>query len=66
MRLRLTSWPHRHARASDGKTHVKVFDFVDYGKYVAKHSRKRARTYERESAYVVVPITLAELSNMIA
>lgn len=56
----------RGMRTSEGKTHVSVFDFEDYGKYVAKHSRKRERTYEKESAYTLTYLTVGEIVNMLS
>ena len=56
----------RGMRTSEGKTHVSVFDFEDYGKYVSKHSRKREKTYEKESAYTLTKLTSRGLINMLS
>lgn len=54
----------RGMRASEGKDVVDVFDFVDYGKYISSHSRRRLRTYEKEPAYTVIPLTKAEILGL--
>lgn len=51
----------RGMRAVEGKDEVLVFDFDDQGKYLARHSRRRRRTYEREAAYTVIDIKESEL-----
>ena len=40
-----------------------IFDFNDKGKYLARHSRKRLRTYEAEPAYNVVKLSVEELRD---
>jgi hypothetical protein len=40
-----------------------VFDFIDEGKYLGKHSAERRKTYLHEPAYTLVTTTLEELTG---
>ena len=51
----------RSLRASNGKDRAMVFDYEDYGKYLAAHYRRRRRTYDAEPAYVVIDIERGDL-----
>lgn len=51
----------RGMRAIPGKDRLTVFDFMDEGRYLGKHSRQRARTYQEQKAYTLIPVALEEL-----
>lgn len=53
----------RGMRVADGKERLTVFDFLDTGKYLGKHSTQRAKAYRREKAYTVRELTRQELED---
>ena len=56
----------RGMRASAGKERVVVFDFIDYGKYIGAHYRRRRRLYDAEPAYQVVDIGAHEVREWLS
>ena len=56
----------RGMRASEGKTHLIAFDFFDnLGFHLPKHARARERLYEKEPAYTITRLSLAELGCLL-
>ena len=51
----------RGMRATSEKKSVLVFDYEDYGRYLAGHYRKRRRPYEAEAAFTVIDIDKEEI-----
>lgn len=51
----------RAMRAADGKSESFVFDFLDEGKFIGAHARRRRRLYEGEEAFTFVEIDASEL-----
>ncbi|KKL19942.1 hypothetical protein LCGC14_2460450, partial [marine sediment metagenome] len=51
----------RGLRSSEGKSELFVFDMMDQGKYLRKHSLNRKATYLAEPAYQVVETSVEEV-----
>lgn len=54
----------RGMRVSEGKDKLIVFDFLDRGKYLGKHSKQRAESYRRERAYTVHELTVRDVEEL--
>jgi superfamily II DNA or RNA helicase len=53
----------RGQRTAVGKENLFVFDFLDSGKYLAKHARARRRTYEGADACTVTNVDIEEVTT---
>lgn len=56
----------RGMRAASGKERLVVVDFMDRGKYLGAHSRRRAKAYAKERAYTVHELSRYELQEALA
>jgi superfamily II DNA or RNA helicase len=53
----------RGLRASEGKDRLFVFDFLDQGKWLGKHAKRRQQTYSEQPAYSVSVVDYKEVTN---
>lgn len=52
----------RGMRVAEGKENLFVFDFLDSGKWLSTHSKKRRKTYSEQAAYTVQEVDIEEVT----
>lgn len=53
----------RGMRTAEGKDRLYVFDFLDQGKYLSAHAKKRKATYHTQPAYQVAEVDFERLTS---